>query len=121
MLKNFKELIVWQKAFTLIKSIYRFTESFPKNEEFGLKSQIRRASVSIVSNIAEGSVRSTRRDYANFLSTALGSAAELETQILLSTELGYFNKYQSDKLLSDLSEVAKMLFVIRRKLLKPTT
>ncbi|MFA6458698.1 MAG: four helix bundle protein [Patescibacteria group bacterium] len=121
MIRNFKELIVWQKGFVLTKKIYQFTENFPRSEECGLKSQMRRAAVSLSSNIAEGSARSTRKDYANFLSTALGSAAELETQILLAGEFKYFDENQTEKILADLSEVAKILFVIRRKLLQPTT
>ncbi|MFH0776110.1 MAG: four helix bundle protein, partial [Patescibacteria group bacterium] len=91
MIKNFKELIVWQKAFVLSKKVYKFTESFPRNEEFGLKSQMRRCAISIVSNIAEGYARATRKDYAHFLSNSLGSCAELETQILLSQEFKYLN------------------------------
>jgi four helix bundle protein len=119
--RSFRELIVWQKAFDFVKKIYCATENFPRSEEFALKSQIRRAAVSLPSNIAEGSARSTRRDYASFLSIALGSAAELETQILLAGEFKYISQNDAEKMLADLSEVAKMLFVIRKKLLNPAT
>ncbi|MCF7836746.1 four helix bundle protein [Candidatus Gracilibacteria bacterium] len=119
MIKNFKELIVWQKAFSLTKSVYEFTENFPRSEEYGLKSQMRRCAVSIVSNIAEGYARSTRKDYAHFLSNSLGSCAELETQILLSKEFNFLNEEQVKKLLTNLEEVGKMLTVIRKKLLNP--
>lgn len=119
MIENFKQLIVWQKAFNLTKTIYQFTENFPRSEEYGLKSQMRRCSVSIVSNIAEGYARVTRKDYAHFLSNSLGSCTELETQILLSKEFKYLIENQSSKLLSDLEEVGKMLTAIRKKLLNP--
>ncbi len=121
MLKSFRELIVWQKAFALVTKIYQQTEKFPRSEEYGLKSQMRRCSVSIVSNIAEGYGRSTRKDYAHFLSNSLGSCAELETQILLSENLNFLDSTRTKESLADLVEVSKMLFVIRKKLLNPET
>ena len=98
MLQSFRDLIVWQKAFILVVKIYRYTKNFPNTEKFGLVSQMRRCSVSIVSNMAEGSSRSTRKDYANFLSNSLGSCSELATQILLSETLEFLPKEYSKEL-----------------------
>jgi four helix bundle protein len=89
MVQGYKELIVWQKAMTLVQEVYRITNSFPKEEVFGLTSQIRRAAVSIPSNIAEGRSRRTRKDFGQFLAIAYGSAAELETQLLIAKSLNY--------------------------------
>lgn len=105
----YKELIVWQKAFRLSIDIYRATESFPQGEKFGLQSQIRRAAVSIPSNIAEGSKRGTDKDYASFLRIAHGSAAEVETQLLIAKELGYIPEKQFTPLHVELDEVMKIL------------
>jgi len=80
-LKSYKELIVWQKSMTLVKELYKLTESFPENEKFGLTSQMRRASISIPSNIAEGWGRLSRKNYIQFLRISRGSLFELETQI----------------------------------------
>ncbi|MGA2916138.1 MAG: four helix bundle protein [Sedimentisphaerales bacterium] len=88
-LKSFKELIVWQKAYKLVLEIYKLTYFFPKNETYGLVQQIRRAAISIPSNIAEGYGRKHRTDYHRFLSMAYGSLLELETQYMLSTDLSY--------------------------------
>ena len=88
-LKSFKELIVWQKAYKLVLEIYKFTCNFPKTETYGLVQQIRRAAISIPSNIAEGYGRKHKTDYHRFLSMAYGSLLELETQYMLSIDLGY--------------------------------
>ena len=85
---NFRDLIVWQKAMAVALEIYRLTRQFPKEEVYVLTSQVRRAAISIPSNIAEGHARQGR-EYASFLSIARGSAAEVETQLLLAVELGY--------------------------------
>jgi len=92
MLKNYKDLKVWQKSYQLCLTIYKATKTFPKNEGFGLTSQMRRAALSIPSNIAEGYGRKTTPDYLRPLYIAYGSTCELETQILLSGDLGYLNK-----------------------------
>jgi four helix bundle protein len=92
MLKNYKELKVWQKSCQLCLAIYKATRAFPKIDGFGLTSQIRRAVLSIPSNIAEGYGRKTTPDYSRSLYIAYGSMCELETQILLSGDLGYLNK-----------------------------
>jgi four helix bundle protein len=119
MAKSYRELIVWQRAIQLTVSIYRLSGSFPPEEKFGLTSQIRRAAVSVASNIAEGYGRGTRGEYKNFLGMARGSNFEVQTQLTIAREL----KFGSPELLlaaeglSD--EVGRMLFSIIDKL-KPS-
>lgn len=86
---NFRELIVWQKAIDLVVSAYKITSLFPTAEKFGLTSQIQRSAISIPSNIAEGCGRVTAKDFQHFLSIAMGSSFEIETQIILASKLGY--------------------------------
>ena len=105
---NFKELIVWQKAMELAKEIYRLTRLLPKEELYALSSQMRRAAVSIPSNIAEGQARNSRREFISFLSIAKGSSAELQTQCLLCETLGYLQKGNTQQALI-LAEVSRML------------
>jgi len=92
MAHNFRELEVWKQAMALSKQVYLITKQFPPEEKFGITSQIQRAAVSIASNIAEGAGRGTNKDFVHFLNIALGSAFELETQILLSNELNYIEE-----------------------------
>jgi four helix bundle protein len=87
-----EKLDVWNMAIELVISIYKVTESFPKEEKFGLTSQIRRAAVSISANIAEGAARQTSKEFAQFLSIAQGSASEVETELLIAQRLGYLNE-----------------------------
>src|SRR5205823_6022822 len=87
--QNYKDLVVWQKGIALAKAIYRLTSKFPAEEKFGLVAQMRRAAVSIPSNIAEGQARHTTGEFIQFISHAEGSTAELETQLILSIELGF--------------------------------
>ncbi|MFC1840960.1 four helix bundle protein, partial [Thermodesulfobacteriota bacterium] len=94
MLKNYKELKIWQKAYKLCLKIYGTTRKFPNGEKFGLISQIRRAALSVVSNIAEGYGRKTTTEYIRYLYIAYGSNCELETQILLSGDLGYIENVE---------------------------
>ena len=89
MIHTYKDLIVWQKAMEFVVEIYKITKLFPKTELYGLTSQIRRCSISIPSNIAEGRYRGTKKDYLNFLRIAYGSGAELETQIEIAERLNY--------------------------------
>ncbi len=89
MSNSYRDLVAWQKAFALCLNVYRFTEQFPKTEIYGLTSQLRRAAVSVVSNIAEGQGRKTRGEFQQFLGQAKGSLSEMETQILIAAELGY--------------------------------
>jgi len=91
MLKSFKDLKVWQKSYDLCLKTYRMTTTFPKDERYGLTSQIRRSAVSIPSNIAEGYGRKTTLDYIRMLYIAYGSVRELETQVLLAGDLGYID------------------------------
>ncbi|MEA1950270.1 MAG: four helix bundle protein [Planctomycetota bacterium] len=105
MKQNYKNLIVWQKAIALVTEVYRLTQAFPKEERYGLTSQIRRASVSVPSNIAEGQGRLTRGEFRQFLGHAKGSLAELNTQLIIAQNLGYAD----DTLQPKLDEVAKLL------------
>ncbi len=112
-IKSYKDLIVWQKGYELTKQIYKITAKLPQSETFALKSQIQRSAVSIVSNIAEGSSRKTRKDYCQFLHIAYGSISELETQLFLCRDL---YKIDIGESLLLLTEVSKMLRVIIDKL-----
>ncbi len=91
MRKDFKELLVWQQAHLLTLEVYRVTQRFPQEERFALSSQLRRAVVSVESNIAEGSARNTSRDFLQFLFVARGSLAEVEVQLLIARDLGYIS------------------------------
>ena len=113
-INSFKDLIVWQKAIELVKEIYNVTNLMPKSELYGLVSQMRRAVVSIPSNIAEGYKRKNLGEYIQFLSIADASAAELETQIIISKNL--YGKLNFSKSESLLTEIQKMLFVIIKQL-----
>lgn len=113
---TYKELVVWQKAMELVKEIYLLTERFPEDELYGLASQMQRAAVAIPSNIAEGYLRGHRKEYIQFLSVSLGSAAELETQILICNSLNKFSNLDFSKSDSLLTEVMKMLFVMIRRM-----
>lgn len=112
---SYKDLIVWQKAMDFVVLIYKITEDFPQKELYGLTSQIRRAAVSIPSNVAEGSKRSSKKDFCNFLRTSLGSAAEIETQIDIAHRIEYFSDKDYDNLGLCLTEIQKMLFALIRK------
>lgn len=114
--KSYKELIVWQKAMELLLSVYRLTDKFPKSEQFGLINQIRRAVVSIPSNIAEGWARKGLGEYIHFLYVSYASASELETQLILSKKLNLGDKESYAKIESLLLEVQKLLYVIIKKL-----
>lgn len=116
-ISSFRELKVWQKSFQLTALIYELTAKMPSHEQFGLTSQARRCAVSIPSNIAEGQQRRNRKEYRQFLGISQGSAAELETQLLLIEEI---YKLSVSDLLSELSEIQKMLYALIKKL-EPTT
>lgn len=106
--KGYKDLIVWKKSYALVLEIYKMTKLFPTEERYGLMQQMRRCSVSIPSNIAEGYGRQHNKEYAQFLSIALGSLCELETQYFLSIDLGYIESDDSVKVL--IKEVGAMLY-----------
>ena len=114
-IKSHKDLIVWQKGILLCKSVYKIIDKFPKEEAYGLSSQMRRAVVSIPSNIAEGRSRGTRKDFAQFLRIALGSASELETQIEIARVLSYINTQEARVLDEQLSEVSRMIMGLLKK------
>lgn len=115
-IKSHKDLIVWQKSIKLVIEIYRLLENFPKEEVFGLVSQIKRSAVSIPSNIAEGSGRGTRKDYRQFVRIALGSTNELETQLIIAKNLPSIKNLNYKKVDELLIEVLKMLIVLSKKL-----
>jgi four helix bundle protein len=106
---HFRELDVWKTSMALAKAIYTLVAEFPREERYGLTSQLQRAAVSIPSNIAEGNARATTRDYARFISQACGSAAELQTQLLLAAELGLGLREQIEQSLDLCERVSKML------------
>ncbi|MCD0458644.1 four helix bundle protein [Roseiconus lacunae] len=112
--RDFRELIAWQKAMEMVTEVYRETRRFPKEEVYGLTSQLRRAAVSVPSNIAEGQGRLTKGEFRQFLGTAKGSLAEVETQILIAGNLGYLNN--SQPLIDRVSEVARLLNGLLRSL-----
>jgi len=107
---NFKELKVWQNARLLVKEIYLSTNKFPAEEKFGLISQMRRSSVSIPSNIAEGSGRRTDKDFVYFSNVSLGSAYELQTLLFLSQDLEFLKVDKTEALNSSLEEIQKMIY-----------
>jgi four helix bundle protein len=104
---HYKDLLVWQKAMALVTRVYVVTRSFPREEMYGLTSQIRRAAVSIPSNIAEGQARTTRGEFRHFLGIAKGSLAELDTQLIVAENLGYLA--EPAPLFDQLTEVGRML------------
>lgn len=116
MLTNYKDLKVWQKAYQLCLEIYRTTRGFPKEENYGLRSQVRRAAVSTPSNVAEGYGRKTTPEYIRALYIAYGSNCELETQILLSGDLGYIEAGELKKLQDGISEIERMLKALIKSL-----
>ena len=116
MVKHYQDLIVWQKAMELVERVYRMTKAFPKDERFGLTSQIQRAAVSIPSNIAEGHARSSKKEYRNFLSMAQGSTAEVETQTMIAVRLAYVSETQTETVMGLLDEISRMLHAIKKKL-----
>jgi four helix bundle protein len=109
MLKSYKDLQVWQKAYDLCLEIYRVTKGFPSEERYGLTSQLRRAAVSVPSNIAEGYGRKTTPDYIRALYISYGSICELETQLLLARDLKYIEPKNIRKIDEDIREVERML------------
>jgi len=108
-IKNFRDLDVWRLAMEIIGDIYKYTKAFPKEEIYGLVSQMRRSSVSIASNIAEGFNRYHNKEYRQFLYIALGSCAELETQVEVSLLLGYITQDVRDKTTEKLDHESRML------------
>lgn len=107
--RSYRDLRVWKEAVGLVKDIYQATAQFPATETYGLTSQIRKAAVSIPSNIAEGQGRNSSGEFRQFLGVSLGSIAEVETQLIISKEIGYFAPKELDRYLSRLDDLRKML------------
>lgn len=107
--KSYRDLRVWQSAMELVTDVYCLTNKFPKNEDFGLTSQVRRAAVSVPSNIAEGHARVSDKEFYRFLSIALGSLAELETQLMISEKLGYSSSENIQDMLSRSDQIGKQI------------
>jgi four helix bundle protein len=107
--RNYRDLIAWQKAMDLVETIYQMTRAFPREEIYSLTSQIRRAAVSIPSNISEGQGRGTDKEFLQFLRIAHGSLREVETQVLIAERLAYIEQKQSQEALSQAAEVGRLL------------
>jgi len=108
MIRSYKDLDVWKRSIDLVKKIYLVTKDFPKDEIYGLINQMRKCAVSISSNIAEGKMRQHTNEYIQFLYIALGSCAELETQIIISRELGYINENEETEISEELDHIGRM-------------
>ena len=115
-MRNFKQLLIWQKGFQIAIKSYRVVSSFPKEEKYSISSQITRAAVSIPSNIAEGSSRTSMKDYNRFLEISLGSTFELETQLLIAEAVNFGEKEKRDDLLKEIDEEQKMIMSFMSKL-----
>ena len=113
---NYRELLVWQKAMDAAEEVYRLVKLLPREEQFELSSQLRRAAVSIPSNIAEGQARNSTKEFVNFLSIARGSTAELETQLMLCVRLNYLQQTQIDPVFNLCDEISRMLTSLITKL-----
>ena len=116
MIGSYRDLIVWQKSVELSVAIYKLTASFPNSEKFGLTNQLRRASVSVASNIAEGYGRSTRGEYVQFLGHARGSNCEVQTQLVIAGKLGFGAELKRPEAENLSNEIGRMLVVLMQKL-----
>ena len=113
--RNYRDLIAWQKAMDLVETVYRLTRLFPKEEQYGLTIQVRKAAVSIPSNIAEGQGRGSKNAFHYFLSIANGSLREVETQITVAHRLGYVKQGQLHEILSQTDEIARIIHGLMKK------
>jgi four helix bundle protein len=116
--RNFREYDIWIDGMDLVNTIYNLVDKFPKMEKFALSSQITRSAVSIPSNIAEGASRSSEKDFARFLEIALGSAFELETQLIIACKRKYISEVNLDESVKKLISLQKRIYGLRRKVLK---
>jgi four helix bundle protein len=116
-MKNYKELIVWQKGIELVKKVYQLSKYFPSEEKYGMVSQITRATVSIPANIAEGSSRNSDKDYARFLQVALGSAFEVQTYLVIAKEMRWIDESKINEVEILLEEEIKMIHSFIKKLM----
>lgn len=115
-MNRLKNLEIWQRAITLSTDIYRATSTFPETEKYGLVSQLRRCVISIASNIAKGAGRNTNKDFKRFLSLAYGSAYELETQLIIASNLDLLDEQEGKKICNELDELQKMIYVFSKNL-----
>lgn len=119
-MSSYRDLTVWQRSIGFVEKIYKITTHYPESEKFGLVSQMRRAAISIPSNIAEGATRKSKKDFSNFLRIAKGSLAELETQIILSHKLGFIRTDEFNIISVELEEISKMIAGLTKSLRKST-
>ena len=114
-MQQYRQLQVWQRSHALVLRTYELTKSFPSDERFGLISQLRRAAVSVPTNIAEGSKRRTNQDYARFLNMSESSLAETDYLLCLSLDLGYVAPDVAEAMISEIDEISRMLYRLRQK------
>jgi four helix bundle protein len=115
-IKDFKQLKIWQKGIEIVKDVYEITKKFPKEELYGLTSKVRRSAISIPSNIAEGFKRFSRKENKQFLHIALGSSAEMETQLVIAKELGFIKESDLTIITAKLEHLSKMITSLRKKM-----
>lgn len=115
-MNNYRELKVWQKAIDLAEIVYSITKNFPTEEKYGLISQLRRASISVASNIAEGAGRNTKWEFRQMLGIAYGSTCEVETQLIISDRMAMINENEFKNLSEEISSIQKMLYALIKKL-----
>jgi four helix bundle protein len=117
-MRNYKDLKIWVRSVKLASLIYKLTSRFPSEEKFGIISQLRRASISISSNIAEGSARSSEKDFSRFINIAYGSLCEVETQLVIAHDLKFIPTPEHESILLELNELQKMIFTFSKTLNK---
>ena len=115
-IQSYKDLNVWNKSIELVKHIYILTEKFPQKEIFGVTNQMRRSSVSIPSNIAEGQARKNTKEFVHFLHLSLGSLAELETQVIITQQINYMAIVDGNKIIDKITEIQKMIYGLIKSL-----
>lgn len=115
-IRNFKDLKIWQKGIEIVKDVYAMTKEFPREEMYGITSQMRRSAVSIPANVAEGFKRFHGKEYSQFLHIALGSVAELETHLIISKELGFIKDEQLAEISEKLDHISKMVSSLLNKI-----
>jgi len=115
-IKTFRDLDIWNKGILLVEKIYELTESFPSQEKFGLCSQIRRAAVSVPSNVAEGFRRRHKKEFQQFLNISMGSLAEIETQLVISSKLNYISEVEAEDMYEIIDHICRMIVNLMKKL-----
>ncbi len=116
--KSYRDLIIWRKGIELVKEVYALTREFPKHETYALANQLQRSAVSVPSNIAEGQARQHSGEFRQFLYTALGSAAEVDTQVIIAYELGYITEQKANDIQQRVIELQKMIHTLISRLPK---